>query len=321
MNSRSTPIKARRLTPARRARRACCSPVRGRGHRRCAQPTPAHAQRIPIIRDAEIEQLLRDYLKPVLRAAGLGKQNVHVVLINDMGFNAFVMDGRHIFVNAGALFDSKTPNEIDRRARARDRPSCGRPPVAPARAARGGADPVELPCSCRRRRRHRRSAKAEAAASAWPASRRRRRLIRRRLLAYVRSQEDQADHAALKFLDATGQSPKGMVETFKRMSRRYSLQGAPAPIPISKPIRCRPIASPRSKRSPRPARTGTRRIRGAAASPRPRARQARGLPRSRRHDRAPLSGERHQPAGPLCARDRGLSQRAICAARSRRSMR
>jgi len=43
-------------------------------------------------------------------------------------------------------------------------------------------------------------------------------LIRRQLLAYVRSQEDQADHAALKFLAATGQSPKGMVETFKRMS-------------------------------------------------------------------------------------------------------
>src|SRR5215470_12141068 len=66
----------------------------------------------PIIRDAEIEQLLRDYTQPVLRAAGLAKQNVRVVVLSDRSFNAFVMDGRHIFVNAGALFDAKTPNEI-----------------------------------------------------------------------------------------------------------------------------------------------------------------------------------------------------------------
>ena len=35
-----------------------------------------------------------------------------MVVLNDRAFNAFVMDGRHIFINAGALFDAKTPNEI-----------------------------------------------------------------------------------------------------------------------------------------------------------------------------------------------------------------
>ncbi|MGC1980245.1 MAG: M48 family metalloprotease, partial [Pseudolabrys sp.] len=78
---------------------------------------PARAQDsvtrgMPLIRDAEIEQLLRDYAQPVLRAAGLAKQNVRVVVLSDRAFNAFVMDGRHIFINAGALFDAKTPNEI-----------------------------------------------------------------------------------------------------------------------------------------------------------------------------------------------------------------
>src|SRR5690606_30856147 len=56
---------------------------------------------IPLIRDAEIEQLLRDYTQPVLRAAGLAKQNIRVTIINDRAFNAFVMDGRRIFVNSG----------------------------------------------------------------------------------------------------------------------------------------------------------------------------------------------------------------------------
>ena len=69
---------------------------------------PARAQTganagIPMIRDAEIEQLLRDYTAPILRAAGLGQQNVQVVIINDKSFNAFVMDAHRIFVNAGAL--------------------------------------------------------------------------------------------------------------------------------------------------------------------------------------------------------------------------
>ena len=34
----------------------------------------------PIIRDAEIEQLLREYTQPILKAAGLSQQNVRVVI-------------------------------------------------------------------------------------------------------------------------------------------------------------------------------------------------------------------------------------------------
>ena len=41
--------------------------------------------------------------------------------------------------------------------------------------------------------------------------------IQRSLLAYVRTQEDQADHAGVKFLTATGQSARGMLELFKRL--------------------------------------------------------------------------------------------------------
>src|SRR5438876_9266401 len=77
-----------------------------------AQPTPSLPRGIPLIRDAEIEQLLRDYTHPLLRAAGLAQQNIQVTIINDRSFNAFVMDGRRIFVNAGALLDSQRPNEI-----------------------------------------------------------------------------------------------------------------------------------------------------------------------------------------------------------------
>src|SRR3954467_11286575 len=78
-----------------------------------AVPTLATAQGgIPLIRDAEAEQLLRDYTRPILRAAGLEKQNIQVVILNEGAFNAFVADGRRIFVNHGAMMQSETPNQI-----------------------------------------------------------------------------------------------------------------------------------------------------------------------------------------------------------------
>src|SRR6478752_2153442 len=78
-------------------------------------PTVALAQQskgLPILRDTESEQLLRDYTRPILRAAGLEKQNIQMVIINEGSFNAFVADGRRIFVNYGAIMQSDTPNQI-----------------------------------------------------------------------------------------------------------------------------------------------------------------------------------------------------------------
>src|SRR6266403_3293721 len=66
----------------------------------------------PILRDTEAEQLLREYTRPILRAAGLEKQNIQMVIINESVFNAFVADGRRIFVNYGAMMQSETPNQI-----------------------------------------------------------------------------------------------------------------------------------------------------------------------------------------------------------------
>src|SRR5262249_1813200 len=43
-------------------------------------------------------------------------------------------------------------------------------------------------------------------------------IIKRSLLSYVRAQEEQADKAGVKFLAATGQSAKGMYDTFRRFA-------------------------------------------------------------------------------------------------------
>ena len=92
-----------------------------------AGPVPAAAQAKgpTIIRDAEIEQLMRDYLEPIAKAAGLRTGSVKVVLIGERPFNAFVADGKHIFMNTGALIELQDPERDHRRPRARERPHCG----------------------------------------------------------------------------------------------------------------------------------------------------------------------------------------------------
>ena len=178
---------------------------------------------LPLIRDSEIEQLMRDYTAPILKAAGLAQQNVKVVLINERVFNAFVMDGRHIFINVGALMDAKTPNEIigvlahETGHMAGGHLSRLREQMANAQTAAILAMLLGV------------GAAVGAATSGGAASTNMGQLapaiiqgpqemVRRSLLSYVRAQEEAADRAGVKFLNATQQSAKGMYLTFKRFA-------------------------------------------------------------------------------------------------------
>jgi predicted Zn-dependent protease len=176
----------------------------------------------PTIRDTEIEQLLRDYTRPILRVAGLEKQNIQVVIINEKVFNAFVADGRRIFVNYGALLQSETPNQIigvlahetghlagGHLAKLREQLAQAQTQMIIAMLLGAGA----LVAGARSGNSNGGLANAGAAAVAAPQE-----VIRRTLLSYQRQQEENADRAGVKFLTATGQSAKGMYETFKRFT-------------------------------------------------------------------------------------------------------
>src|ERR1700758_4164382 len=73
---------------------------------------PACAQQLSFIRDAETEALVADYTAPIFRAAGVYSHNIKVHLVNDTSFNAFVIDGRNMFINTGAILLSETPNQL-----------------------------------------------------------------------------------------------------------------------------------------------------------------------------------------------------------------
>ena len=194
-----------------------------------ARPQTGANAGIPMIRDAEIEQLLRDYTAPIFRVAGLTDQNIHAVIIDDKSFNAFVMDAHRIFINVGALTQATAPNQVigvlahetghivgghlskirQELANVQTATLIGMllgvgALVAGARS--GSADTGNV---------------GMAAITAPQA------LGLNRLLAYQRAQEESADRAGVRFLTMTGQSAKGMYDTFKHFADEslFSAQG------------------------------------------------------------------------------------------------
>ena len=215
------------------------------------QAALAQEQKLALLRDTETEQLLRDYTKPILHVAGLEKQNIQVTIINEPVFNAFVADGHRIFVNHGALLQSETPNQIigvlahetghlagGHLARLREQLAqaqtqmiiamlLGAGAVA-AGAVRGGLSSGS-------------TGLADAGAATLTGSQ---NMIMRSLLSYQRQQEESADRAGVKFLTATGQSAKGMYETFKRFTNDslFSSRGAD-PYYMSHPMPAERVAA------------------------------------------------------------------------------
>ncbi|TNJ44075.1 M48 family metalloprotease [Phaeobacter sp. B1627] len=75
-------------------------------------PLVAEAQSIRLLRDADIEHGLAELAQPVLQAAGLNPRRVRILVVDDSGFNAFVIDQRAIFVNYGLILKAETPEML-----------------------------------------------------------------------------------------------------------------------------------------------------------------------------------------------------------------
>ena len=185
-------------------------------------PASAQQQRgrsLPVVRDAETEQLLRDYTRPIFKVAGIPAGSTEVVILDRRDFNAFVADGRRIFVNSGVLMDSRTPNEVigvlahetghlagGHLLRQRDAIAqaqiiaaigmlLGAGAIVGAAASGSGIGPG-----------------AAGAAGVGPG------IAQRTLLSYQRGEEMAADQAAVTYLNKTQQSAKGMLSTFERFA-------------------------------------------------------------------------------------------------------
>jgi predicted Zn-dependent protease len=190
-----------------------------------ALPTAALAQGIPLIRDTEIENVLKDYARPIFRAAGLGANNIAIRIVRHDSFNAFVADGRNVFINSGTLTVSKSPNEvIGVLAHETGHITGGHLAALRARIARdqtkillfsvlGIGAMIAGAASGNDSARELGSAGQGVLLGGSD-------IVMRSLLAERRSQESAADQAGLQYLFTTRQSGRGMLETFERFAQQ-----------------------------------------------------------------------------------------------------
>jgi predicted Zn-dependent protease len=198
----------------------------------------AAAQSVPVVRDAEIEALVRDYARPILQAAGLSKSGIDIILVNDRSFNAFVA-GRRMFFNTGALMQAETPNEIigviaheaghiagGHQERLRDQLARAQTMAVVSMLLGMGAAAAGAAAGS-----------GEMAAAGGGLAMGGGEIARRGLLGYQRTEENTADRSAITYLEKTGQSANGMLKTFKRFQDALSLSGARVdPYQVSHPM-------------------------------------------------------------------------------------
>ncbi len=204
-----------------------------------AAPVAIAQQRgVSLVRDAEIEALVRDYAAPILEAAGLSRSGIETILVNDQSFNAFVA-GRRIFINTGSLVAAETPNEIigvlaheaghiagGHQHRLREQLARTQTMMllstilgagATVAGAMSGSDGLA-------------QSGAGMMAGGMEAA-------RRSLFSYQRSEETTADRSAITYLERTGQSAQGMIRTFERFASNMALSGVRAdPYQASHPM-------------------------------------------------------------------------------------
>jgi predicted Zn-dependent protease len=191
--------------------------------------TAATAQGIPLARDAETENLLKDYSRPIFRAAGLGSHITMRIVRSDV-FNAFVIDGLNVFINHGTIMQAKTPNEVIgviahetghiagghmaalRTRIARDQTKAALLTVLGIGAAIAGAASGD--------------AGRDAGSAGMGVALGGQEFLMRSMLSERRSQESAADQAGMRYLEATRQSGRGMLATFETFQQQEYVSAA-----------------------------------------------------------------------------------------------
>ncbi|PWE17311.1 peptidase M48, Ste24p [Marinicauda salina] len=164
-----------------------------------------------LIRDTEIEAVMRDYADPLVEVAGLSPEAVDIHLVGDMEFNAFVTGGQNIFMHTGAIITADQPNELKGVIAHEIGHIDGAHLARMGGATRGamatmiGTMAIGLAAAL---------AGEGGAGAAIMASGQ--QFATLDMLRYTRAQESAADQAALSYLEATGQSADGLISTFER---------------------------------------------------------------------------------------------------------
>lgn len=179
----------------------------------------ARAQSLSMLRDAEIEDILRTYETPIYTVAGLDIASLHIYLVNDPALNSFVAGGQNLFMNTGTIMRSESPNQLvgimahetghiagGHIARSED---------AMRKATYAGLAALVLGIALA----------AVSGGVGGAALLGAQGVAERSWLQYSTEQEARADQAALSFLDRTHQSARGLLQFFEILQTEMFLSG------------------------------------------------------------------------------------------------
>lgn len=189
------------------------------------------------IRDAEIESTLRTFYDPIFKAAGLDTNAVHVYIVNDPELNSFVAGGQNVFINTGTIMRSETPNQLIGIAAHETGHIAGGHLIRFDQAMHDAsiegmiASAVGIGASLLAHGSNAGGAAMEAGQDVGL----------RHFLEFSVTQEASADAAALRFLDQTHQSARGLLQFFEILEQ-YELMSGIKEVPY---LRTHPLTSER----------------------------------------------------------------------------
>lgn len=187
-----------------------------------AAALPGHSQ--SLIRDAEIEQTLRDWTDPILEVAGLEPNDVGLYIINDPSLNAFVAGGQRIHLHTGLIMAADNAGQVKGViAHETCHIACGHT-VTRTRAASVASRPALVSIGLGVLAI---AAGAPDAGAALIASSQ--QFAALNFFVHTRAEEAMADTRAVQYMVELEQSPMGIVEFFEKFryqevlseSRRY----------------------------------------------------------------------------------------------------
>jgi predicted Zn-dependent protease len=182
----------------------------------------AQAQNISIVRDAEMESIIRTYAKPIWGAAGLDATAVHVYIVADPTLNSFVAGGQNLFMNSGTILRSESPNQLIG-IMAHETGHIAGGHLARTDEALHNAtieNIIALVVGAAAAAASGNGGVAAAAALGGSAA------AQRSFLQFSITQEASADQAALTFLDRTHQSARGLLQFFEILEQQELLSAA-----------------------------------------------------------------------------------------------
>ncbi len=170
---------------------------------------PAYGQ--SLIRDAEIEELIREWSNPIFRAADLSPESVEIYLVGDASINAFVCCGQRMFVHAGIITATDLPNELIGVIAHETGHIAGGHLARQSQGQRAAMGPalVSLAAGILAAA----AGEGGAAAGLLASSQ---QFAALEYFTFSRGIEASADQAALRYLERTGQSGKGLIAFFNR---------------------------------------------------------------------------------------------------------